>query len=128
MSLSGKFVATVTSFAFLACGVPLPARAALVGSEAVVQPGASQARARVAAFFAREDVREALVREGVDPARVDARVQALDDREALDLAGRVDSAPAGGDAFGFVLAVFVILLVTDILGLTKVFPFTRPIR
>jgi len=25
-------------------------------------------------------------------------------------------------------AVFVILLITDILGLTKVFPFTRPIR
>jgi hypothetical protein len=29
---------------------------------------------------------------------------------------------------GILFAVFVILLVTDILGLTKVFPFTRPIR
>jgi hypothetical protein len=29
---------------------------------------------------------------------------------------------------GILFAVFVILLITDILGLTKVFPFTRPVR
>jgi hypothetical protein len=26
------------------------------------------------------------------------------------------------------LTVFIVLLITDILGFTKVFPFTRPIR
>ena len=36
--------------------------------------------------------------------------------------------PAGGDILGLVFTVFIILLVTDILGLTKVFPFTRSVR
>jgi hypothetical protein len=44
------------------------------------------------------------------------------------LAGRVDQAPAGGDVLGLLFTVFIVLLVTDILGLTKVFPFTRPVR
>jgi len=29
---------------------------------------------------------------------------------------------------GILFAVFIILLITDILGLTKIFPFTRPVR
>jgi hypothetical protein len=37
--------------------------------------------------------------------------------------------PAGGSSvIGVLFAVFIILLITDILGLTKVFPFTRPVR
>jgi hypothetical protein len=37
--------------------------------------------------------------------------------------------PAGGvDLLGAVLIVFLVLLLTDILGYTKVFPFTRPAK
>jgi hypothetical protein len=68
----------------------------------------------------------------VDPSDVQARVAALSDDQARDLAARIDQLPAGGDGVGDVLGVFVlifvILLITDILGLTKVFPFTRPIH
>jgi hypothetical protein len=44
------------------------------------------------------------------------------------MANQIDSMPAGGDVLGVLLFVFVLLLVTDILGLTKVFPFTRSAR
>ncbi|MGE5338534.1 MAG: PA2779 family protein, partial [Gemmatimonadota bacterium] len=50
------------------------------------------------------------------------------DDEAQQLAQRLDQLPAGGDAIGVIVFIFVLLLITDILGLTKVFPFTRPIR
>ncbi|MCY1310880.1 hypothetical protein D9M70_611210 [compost metagenome] len=52
----------------------------------------------------------------------------MSDAEVAQLADRVDQAPAGGDVLGVLFAVFVILLVTDILGFTQVFPFTRPIQ
>ncbi|HET7669436.1 MAG TPA: PA2779 family protein, partial [Burkholderiales bacterium] len=49
--------------------------------------------------------------------------------EVAQLAAQIDSLPAGGDSIlGLLVLVFVILLITDILGLTKIFPFTRPIR
>jgi hypothetical protein len=56
-----------------------------------------------------------------------ARVNALTDDEAHKIAGKLDQLPAGGDVLGIIgilLFIFVVLLVTDILGLTHFFPFT----
>ena len=39
-----------------------------------------------------------------------------------------DALPAGGDLIGAALIVFLVLLATDIMGYTKVFPFTRSVR
>ena len=66
---------------------------------------------------------------GVDVAK--ARVNALTNDEAKSLAGKLDSLPAGGvvgEILGAALIVFIVLLITDILGFTKVFPFTRSVK
>ena len=45
------------------------------------------------------------------------------------LAARIDQLPAGGEGIiGALLIVFIVLLITDILGFTKVFPFTKPVK
>jgi hypothetical protein len=63
----------------------------------------------------------------IDAAR--ERVAALTDAEAAQLAAQIDQAPAGADGvLGTIVFIFVLLLITDILGLTKVFPFTRSVR
>jgi hypothetical protein len=65
----------------------------------------------------------------VSPAEVNARVAALSDAEAAELAARIDELPAGGvSILGAALIVFLVLLLTDILGYTKVFPFTKPMK
>jgi hypothetical protein len=65
----------------------------------------------------------------VGPADVKARVAALTDEEVAQLAGQLDRLPAGGEGIiGALLIVFLVLLITDLLGLTKVFSFTRPVR
>lgn len=86
-------------------------------------------RERIAAALERADVREQLAVFGVDLAEAQARVAALSDAEAAELAARIEALPAGGaDVLGVILVVFLVLLLTDILGYTKVFPFTRPAR
>jgi hypothetical protein len=126
-----KIIATASCALLLGSGLPLPAHAALIGSEQLLRNDPT-ARATINAFLARAEVRRELAARGVNPADVQARVSALSDDEARDLAARIDQLPAGGDGVGDVLGVlllvFVILLITDILGLTKVFPFTRPIH
>jgi hypothetical protein len=52
----------------------------------------------------------------------------LTDEEIQRVSGKLDQLPAGGDVLGVIVFIFVLLLITDILGLTKIFPFTRPIR
>lgn len=130
MRRAKELLVAVASICMLTAWLPMPAHAALVGTEQVLHAN-SPARGHIDAWLAREEVRKVLASEGVDLAQVQARVDALTDEEASDLAARIDQLPAGGDVgtvLGFLFAVFIILLITDILGLTKVFPFTRPVR
>jgi hypothetical protein len=89
-------------------------------------------RTQVQQFLAREDVQLELKRHGVDPAEAAARVDSLSEAEVSQLAEVIRQDPAGSGAVGAVIGavvlIFIILLITDILGLTKVFPFTRSAR
>jgi hypothetical protein len=122
-------VAMSLSFAGMLQG----AQAALIGTDqlaAVTMPQAqSEAHARLSGLLARDDVASALLARGVSPDQVRARVAALSDAEAAQVAAQIDTAPAAGsDVVGVILLVFLVLLFTDIMGWTKVFPFTRPMR
>ena len=109
------------------------ANAALIGTEQVATsqglPAEGAARAHVLATLERADVVQGLQARGVDPQQVRARVDALSDAEVAQLSQQLDSAPVGAsDILGVIVTIFVVLLITDILGFTKVFPFTRSIR
>jgi len=120
-----KILASVLVLSIAGLGLPLPVHAGMVGTDAVV---GSAERGRIVSFLDREDVRQQLQAQGVSAADVKARVAALTDEEARQLAGQVERLPAGGNILGVLLTVFLVLLITDILGFTKVFPFTRPVR
>ena len=117
----------VVSIAGLA--VPLPARAGMLATEQAVTSGA---RARIDALLERADLQAKLAAYGVKASDVKARVAAMSDDEVAQLERRIDSAPAGGDAAGALIGaavlVFIVLLITDILGYTHVFPFTKNMR
>ena len=104
------------------------ARAALVSTEQAIA-GEVAGRERVAAFLAREDVQAQMAALGVDPAEAARRVGGLSDTEVQRIAGELDRLPAGQSALGAVigaaLLIFIVLLITDLLGLTDVFPFVR---
>ncbi|MEN8194956.1 MAG: PA2779 family protein [Pseudomonadota bacterium] len=106
------------------------AQAALVGTDQVVAPSQAEAdRAQVAAFIAREDVRGEMRKMGVDPDEAKRRVAVMSDVEIQRVAARIDATPAGqstaGAIVGAVVLIFIVLLITDLLGLTDIFPFVK---
>lgn len=128
-----KAVALVVIPAFFGCVTAQSAAAAMVSTARVVEASAhSDARAKVHAFIARADVQDVMTSWGVSPEEASARVAALTDQEVSDLAARIDAMPAGGNVVGIVvgaiLFVFLVLLLTDLLGLTDVFPFIKKKR
>lgn len=124
-----RLIATALIPCMALAGVPLTAQAAMVSTEqAMVTPAGDADREQVSTFFNRADVQTALQAQGVDANAAIERVQAMSDVEVAQLADRVDQAPAGAGVVGILFTVFLVLLVTDILGLTSVFPFTRSIR
>jgi hypothetical protein len=108
--------------------VAAPAQTRADSIESAQTHTTEQQRDHIRAMLAREDVQSGLLKQGVDPAAVKSRVDALTDDEVRQVSGKLDQAPAGGDIIGVLLTIFIVLLVTDILGFTKVFSFTRPIR
>ncbi|MDP2144763.1 MAG: PA2779 family protein [Gallionella sp.] len=114
----------------LSLGLPIQsAYAGIVGTDKVAAAAHTQSeRARIGSYLEREDVSKALQAEGIDADAAKARVAAMTDEEVLKVAGKLDQVPAGGDVVGVLLTVFIILLVTDILGFTSVFPFTHSAR
>ena len=98
----------------------------LVSTQSVLSADRAGAdRERINEILARADVQDQLLKQGVDLEEVEARVAALSDAEAQQMAEQLEQLPAGAGVVGALFAVFIILLVTDILGLTDVYPFTR---
>lgn len=125
---AARAIAAAVVAGLLASTFPAPANARVVTTEEALAATPVSDRAALDALLAREDVRAQLEAFGVDAAQARERVQALDDQQVRELASRIDQAPAGAGVLGILFTVFIVLLVTDILGLTRVFPFTRPIR
>ena len=85
--------------------------AALIDTETVLDENQSQeARDYIKQLLAREDVRSALIAQGIDPLEAEARLASLSDAEVIELADQIENLPAGQGALGLVIAVLVIIV------------------
>ncbi len=110
------------SASLVSLGLQAPAAAGVVGTaEAIAAAQGQDARAKVQATLAREDVRAQMLALGVDPAEVDGRIAALTGAELETLAERIGEAPAGGDALAVIGIVFVVLLILEFTGVIDIF-------
>ena len=133
MNLTRKALAFTVAVALSHTAGLQAAHAGMIATDAVAaqatQAEAQSRRANVLATLNRADVAQALAAKGVDMEAARARIASLSDSEVVALADQLDHAPAGAsDVLGVIVFIFLVLLVTDILGFTKVFPFTRSIR
>ena len=126
-----KPVSVLLTILMLLLTVPYQsALAAMIGTETVLETARGhQARQQVKQILDREEIQKALMAQGVSAEEAKARVDALSDAEAVRLVEKLEQLPAGGGALGTVigaaLVVFIVLLITDILGYTDVFPFVK---
>jgi len=119
--LLAGFLATSIAFTSLVQAAPT-----LITTEQVAAEDAQKDRALVNETFLRPQLQAKLREFGVSLQDAQARVAALTDQEISALARQIETAPAGGtDVLTFVLVIFIVLLITDIMGFTTVFPFVK---
>jgi hypothetical protein len=104
--------------------------AAMIGTETVIDMARGQeARDCLNQIMTRQDVKAVFISYGIDPLEAKARLDTLSDTEIVRLYDQIEQLPAGGSdlgtAFIVIGVVFIILFITDILGFTDVFSFTR---
>ena len=133
MKRCNRWIATLIAAALASQGMLVSAQTTLISTEQVAASqgihSATAQREHVNATLARADVAAGLAERGVSVEQARSRVAALTDDEVAHVAHTLDTAPAGAnDVIGTIVFIFVLLLITDILGFTKIFPFTRTIR
>ena len=112
------------------CIISAPARARMINTDEIFKQGQYDlSRKSINTFLDRSEVQNYLVAWGVSPEEAKARIDSLTDEEIENIASRINRLPAGGDGLGTIvgaaLLIFIILLITDILGYTDVFSFVK---
>jgi len=123
-------ITTLLIMLMVSLNLQIPAaHAAMVSTDQMLeQQQSSQQREKVVAFLNRAEVQQELQQQGIAAEDALMRVAHLSDQEVELLAGKIDQLPAGGIVgalIGAALFIFVVLLVTDILGFTDVYPFVH---
>lgn len=117
-----NFVLGVTSLAILSLGFAPASMAGVIGTEQLINAeNRQEAISRIEATLLRDDVAQQLVEHGVDPDLVMARVQNLTTAELISMDGQINEQIAGGGIIGIIGAVFLVLIILELVGVTDVF-------
>ncbi len=127
MSMLNRFFATLLSLSLLM--LPLgSAQSAMIGNSQLLDGSTNTDRNTLLQTLDREEIRARLTQLGVDPEAVKVRVSQMTPQEVATLNQRMADLPAGGDALGVILVIFVVFIITDAVGATDIFPFVHPVR
>ena len=103
------------------------ASAAMVDTSVTISEySLAEDKAALKSALDRDDVRERLLDLGISIDDVDARIDALTADELASLKANMDDMPAGSGALGLLALLVLIFFITDIIGVTDIFPFVNP--
>ena len=126
-----RYVCYFVTMTMLLMSLPVQTvQAAMVRTETVwTLSTAKNVRENLSQFLKREDVKAIMMAQGISPQEAKSRVNSLSDAEIMQIADKMDKLPAGGSTFGVIIGaaviVFIVLLITDILGFTDIFTFVK---
>jgi hypothetical protein len=108
----------------------LPAQAAMVSNERIIsEQQAALDSAAILEMLDQEVSRQQLETWGVNPEMARERINSLTPQELASINRQLDELRAGGDSIlGILLVIFIVFVITDVIGATDIFPFIHPVR
>ena len=108
-----RFICRLLAVSLIAVPYAQQTQAGMIGVDEALAAQRQAERGKLQGFLARADVQRELAVLGVGPAAAAERANALTDDEVQQLAGRIDSLPAGAEisTAGLLLVLIVILLI-----------------
>lgn len=124
LNLTKKMI-RIAAVAVVLIFAAIPAQAGMVGTAEMtssVNTGLSNAEIATQ----RSWIQQQLEANGVPANNAALRVSSLSDSQIQQIHQRIDEMPAGAGVLGVIAFGFLVLVITDLTGLTDVFPFIRP--
>jgi len=125
----GKIVPILSILALFSLNMA-PLQAAMVDNDQLLaQTQHEITKQQVLSNLDRGDVQDKLVAMGVNIDDAKHRINQMNDQELAQIAQDFEQMPAGGTGvIGALLVIFIVLVVTDMLGATDVFGFVHDIN
>lgn len=76
----------------------------------------------------REDVQQQLSSMGVSAIDIESRINQMTHEEITQLNQHMVELPAGEGVLGAIVLIFIVFVITDVIGATDIFPFIHPVN
>lgn len=107
----------------------LPTQAAVVGNADLFASTAVNAdRTQLLEALERDSARQQLAALGISQEQAMQRIAHMTDQEIAQLNQQLADLPAGGDALSLIVLIFLVFIITDVIGATDIFPFIHPVK
>ena len=128
MKLFQRTLAMVLSVLLFTASIGQAQAALVSNSQLINQAQLTNNRIALLQTIGRADVQSQLLAMGVNTADVENRVKQMTADEIAQLNQQIEQLPAGGDGLGLVILIFLVFVITDVIGATDIFPFIHPVR
>jgi len=108
----------------------MSAQAAMVGTDQIINQADSRfTQEELQQFIDQEATQKQLAAWGVSPDWIKTRVTNLTETELARINQQTGQLKAGGDSIlGILLIIFIVFVITDVIGATNIFPFIHPVK
>lgn len=107
-----------------------PLQAAIIGNETLInQAPSALTRDNMQELLGQESARQQMQAWGISPELITARINRLTDAELARINQETNTLKAGGtNVLGVLLIIFIVFVITDVIGATNIFPFIHPVK
>lgn len=120
---------TLTLSLLLICAPLSQAQAAIIANAQLIdQVQLANNKEALLQTINRVDLQEQLLFMDVTTADIESRINQMTQQEIAQLNQQINELPAGGDVLGIILIIFIIFVITDVIGATDIFPFIHPVK
>ena len=105
------------------------ANAAIIGNSQVInQVQQTIEKDDLLSAINRVDVQQQLLSMGVTADDLENRINQMTAEEVAQLNQQINELPAGGDILGIIVLIFIVFVITDVIGATDIFPFIHSVN
>ena len=128
MKLFSRTLALLLSFSLFFAAIGQAQASIVSNSQLINQVQQSNDKNDLRQIIRRADVQAQLLNMGVSTADLDSRINQMTQEEVAQLSQQINQLPAGGGVLGTVVLIFLVFVITDVIGATDIFPFIHPVR
>ncbi len=128
MALFNRIVTLTLSFLLICAPISQAQAAIIANAQLIDQVQQANDKDALLQTINRVDVQEQLLGMGVSTAELESRINQMTQQEIAQLNQQINELPAGGDVLGIIVLIFIIFIITDVIGATDIFPFIHPVK